>query len=224
MDAVRAKGSQLSAIAHCRPNLVDDLAHTRGAKQLITVESVGYSVTDATLEAWYRVGRCWVRHFGPWASRIGFSGFSNHHVEGDNTTPTGIYGVGGVLYGNAPNPGVHFVFHRIVCGDWWDEDPGSPSYNRFVHMPCGTAPPFGGASEPLWEEPRAYPIFAFIEYNASPVVPGRGSAIFLHADIGGPTSGCVTVHLPELDALMRWLEPFDHPMIVMGPRSEIEHF
>lgn len=210
--------------AKCAPNVANDLAHVGGAIQLLTVQSMSYSSTNAVLVAWRRDGHCWMRRFGPWLARIGYAGFSDHKTEGDGTTPTGEYRIGDVMYGNATNPGVHYAFHHIACGDWWDEDPASPLYNRFVHVTCGTPPPFGGDSEALWQETLAYPIFAVVEYNTSPVVPGRGSAIFIHADVGGPTAGCVSLPLRELDELLRWLEPIDRPIVAMGPRSEIERF
>ena len=44
----------------------------------------------------------------------------------------------GKIYGNEPDPGgLRYRYHRLVCGDWWDEDPYSPRYNHFVHVPCG---------------------------------------------------------------------------------------
>ena len=58
------------------------------------------------------------------------------------------------MYGNEPNPGVRFRYRRLRCGDWWDEDPSSPTYNSFQHVACGTTPPFAGGSEGMWEQPR----------------------------------------------------------------------
>lgn len=74
------------------------LASTGDAKQLITVESSTYATTYATASAWERVGSCWSLVFGPWTGRIGANGFSDHKVEGDDTTPTGAYGIGSVMY------------------------------------------------------------------------------------------------------------------------------
>ena len=76
------------------------------------------------------------------------------------------------MYGNEANPGVRFQYRRLRCGDWWDEDPSSPTYNTFQHVRCGTKPPFGGGSEGMWQQPRPYPFLAVIEYNTHPVVPG----------------------------------------------------
>lgn len=208
----------------CPATLASSLSSTDGAGQLVTVESSGYGTTYATLTAWARQGSCWVPALGPWTARLGASGFSDHKTEGDNATPTGAYGIGPTIYGNAPSPGVRYAYHSLVCGDWWDEDSSSAQYNEFVHVPCGQTPPFGGDSEALWQETTAYPSFAVIDYNTGPVVAGAGSAIFLHADVGGPTAGCVSLPFGDLDQLLSWLDPAAGPLVVMGPSSEVERF
>jgi L,D-peptidoglycan transpeptidase YkuD (ErfK/YbiS/YcfS/YnhG family) len=200
------------------------LAATGAATQLVVVDAPDYGTTSATVTLWQRRGVCWVVAAGPWAAVIGGGGFSDHHREGDQTTPTGAYSVGSVMYGNAPNPGVRYAYHQLVCGDWWDEDPSSPAYNTFQHVACGQTPPFGGGSEALWQETTAYPSFAVVDYNALPIVAGAGSAIFIHADIGSPTAGCVSLPLGELDQLLQWLNPAAAPLVVMGPESEITNF
>jgi L,D-peptidoglycan transpeptidase YkuD (ErfK/YbiS/YcfS/YnhG family) len=208
----------------CNSNLADQLASTNQATQLIVVDASTYATTTATVSVWQREGSCWVAVFGPWTAHIGANGFSDHHAEGDDTTPTGAYGIGAVMYGNAPNPGVEYRYQQVVCGDWWDEDPNSPEYNTFQYVPCGETPSFGGDSEALWEETNVYPSFAVIDYNTSPVVPGAGSAIFIAANLGSPTEGCVGLPVDELDQLLRWLNPAAFPLIVLGPDSEITNF
>lgn len=188
----------------------------RNVHQLVTVEAPSLTSTVASVSLWSRIGTCFVRVDGPWISSVGSSGLSSHKVEGDGTTPIGEYSIGPVMYGIAPNPGVAYQYHRIVCGDWWDEAPSSPMYNRFVHVPCGTAPPFGGDSEALWRVVPQYNYFAVVDYNASPIVPGRGSAIFVHETTGVPTAGCVALSAGALLTLLRWLRPLDHPRIVIG--------
>ena len=208
----------------CAPGLASSLAYTGSARQLITVESTSYSTTYASVELWERSGSCWQSVAGPWTGRIGRTGFSDHHVEGDGSSPTGFYGLGPVIFGNAANPGVHEAYHHLVCGDWWDEDSSSAGYNTFQHVACGTKPSFGGGSEALWTETVPYPSFAVIDYNTGPIVRGAGSAIFFHADTGSPTVGCVSVPLADLDQALRWLDPADSPAFVMGPAGEIRRF
>jgi L,D-peptidoglycan transpeptidase YkuD (ErfK/YbiS/YcfS/YnhG family) len=175
-------------IAHC-PQVV----HVAAASQASTHAVV-------TLTA------CGKRVGGPWPARIGRNGLSAHHREGDGTTPLGTYRIGPVVYGLEPNPGVRFRYHRLGCGDWWDEDPGSPTYNQFRHVACGTRPPFGGGSEPLWRATVAYRLFAVLEVNRARV-PGLGSAIFLHVDTGRATNGCVSLPRRLLVRTLRWLRP-----------------
>ncbi|HMC38672.1 MAG TPA: L,D-transpeptidase family protein [Acidimicrobiales bacterium] len=215
---------KVSAAGGCPAGVASQLARTGPARQLVTVVAAGWVTTAATLELWQRSGACWEPAGGPWPAVIGENGFSDHHVEGDGTTPTGMYGLGPVIYGNAPDPGVREPYHRLVCGDWWDEDPGSPAYNTFQHVPCDSQPPFGGGSEALWKETVPYPSFAVIDYNIPAVAKGAGSAIFLHADTGSPTNGCVSIPLAQLDQVLRWLDPRQAPEFVMGPAGEIDRF
>ena len=158
---------------------------------------------------------------GPWRAWVGQRGISQDKHEGDRTTPSGAFPFNPVMYGIAANPGVRYRYHRIVCGDWWVEDPRSPSYNKFRHVRCGTRPPFRVVSGDMSESPTAYRHLAVIDYNRDPIVPGRGSGIFLHASTGRPTLGCVSLPLPQLLAILRWLRPAKEPLIVIGTRATI---
>jgi L,D-peptidoglycan transpeptidase YkuD (ErfK/YbiS/YcfS/YnhG family) len=150
---------------------------------------------------------CDRRVAGPWAARVGYRGLSSHHREGDGTTPLGTFAIGPVVYGLDADPGVHLRYHRLACGDWWDEDPRSATYNSFRHVACGQAPPFAGGSEALWRATVAYRELAVVEYNSRPVVAGRGSAIFLHDDTGHATNGCVSLPRAALLRTLLWLQP-----------------
>jgi L,D-peptidoglycan transpeptidase YkuD (ErfK/YbiS/YcfS/YnhG family) len=157
----------------------------------------------------------------PWTAWLGQNGTSPAKREGDRRTPTGIFGFLPTMYGIAPNPGVQYAYRRLVCGDWWVEDPASPWYNRFRHVPCGSTPPFRVKSEDMSRSPTAYRHLAVIAYNRAPVVPGRGSGIFLHVSTGRPTLGCVSLPLPRLIATLRWLRPSAHPRIAIGTAADL---
>jgi L,D-peptidoglycan transpeptidase YkuD (ErfK/YbiS/YcfS/YnhG family) len=202
----------------CPQNLAARVDAPTTARQLVTVEAKTMRTTYAELRTWRKVRGCWVAAAGPSTARLGRSGLSSNRREGDGTTPTGVYRIGRTMYGNDPNPGVRFAYRRLRCGDWWDEDPRSPTYNSFQHVACGTTPPFAGGSEGMWQQPRPYPFLAVIEYNMRPVVPGKGSGIFLHAQTGGPTIGCVSLAKGQLRAVLRWLRPGDAPAIAIGTR------
>jgi L,D-peptidoglycan transpeptidase YkuD (ErfK/YbiS/YcfS/YnhG family) len=182
------------------------LAAPAGGGAAGCAQQVVVSGRHASSLATIRLTTCGRTVAGPWPAHVGWKGLSASRREGDGTTPTGTFGFGDTIYGAARDPGVRFRYHRIVCGDYWVEDPRSPAYNTFRHVACGSAPPFH-AADGLWQSPRAYRHFAFIRYNASPAVPGRGSAIFLHASTGGPTNGCVSLGAPQLVRTLRWLRP-----------------
>jgi L,D-peptidoglycan transpeptidase YkuD (ErfK/YbiS/YcfS/YnhG family) len=186
-----------------------------GTTQLITVRAKSARTTYATVQLWKRSGDCWQRVAGPWTARVGRSGLSARHLEGDGTTPTGVYALDGTVFGNRPDPGVRYRYHRIVCGDWWDEDAASPTYNTFQHVPCGVRPPFRAESEGLWKATTAYRYLIPIRYNAGPIVPGRGSAIFLHVQRPNPTNGCVSLPEAQLVQTLRWLRPAAEPRIAI---------
>ena len=173
--------------------------HACPQRIVVTAPSLRSTTATATLL------ECGRRVAGPWPAHVGRNGLSAHHREGDGTTPLGTFGIGATLYGLDPDPGAKLRYHRLVCGDWWDEDPSSPTYNRFRHVRCGKAPPFRGGSEALWRATVAYREFAVIDANMHPVVPGRGSAIFLHDDTGRATNGCVSLPRARLLWLLRRL-------------------
>jgi L,D-peptidoglycan transpeptidase YkuD (ErfK/YbiS/YcfS/YnhG family) len=214
-----------AAAAGVRPSRLTIPAN---ADQLIVVSApTAYPAAPgylATLRAFHRADRRspWRMAFGPWPAETG----SGHLVpgtsrrEGDHATPIGVFGIGATMYGNRSAPlGLRYRYRHLVCGDWWDEDPYSPRYNQFVHVPCNSTPSFAAGSEALWTERIAYPYFAVLGFNTGPIVGGRnapGSAIFLHSWVGGPTNGCIALHPAQLLRLLRWLEPTAHPAIEIG--------
>lgn len=205
-----------AAATACPPTLANRLQSTETAAQLVTVVAPRRAATRGSLQIWERSDECWVAVGGPWSAWLGRRGVSANRREGDRTTPAGVFGFGRAMFGIAPNPGVHYPYHRIVCGDWWVEDPRSPYYNRFRHVPCRARPPFRVTTEDLSRSPTAYRHFAVIAFNTNPVVPGRGSGIFLHASTGRPTIGCISLALPQLLRVLRWLRPEHAPLIVVG--------
>jgi L,D-peptidoglycan transpeptidase YkuD (ErfK/YbiS/YcfS/YnhG family) len=223
--AVAPAAGERRAHAACAATLPGELADTGTATQLITVVAATSRSTAASLRLWRKAGDCWVAASGSGTAHVGFNGVSEAKREGDKKTPAGAFGIQPVMYGIAPNPGVHFRYRRIHCGDWWVEDPRSPFYNRFHHVRCGSKPPFRITSEDMSKSPISYSHLAVIDYNTHPVVPGRGSGIFLHVSAsGGPTLGCVSLPYGRLVATLRWLQPAAKPLIVIGTAARIRNY
>jgi L,D-peptidoglycan transpeptidase YkuD (ErfK/YbiS/YcfS/YnhG family) len=219
--AAAPAGGRRAQDSECPATVANGLASTGSSTQLITVVAAHPTSTRATVRLWKRSAGCWTPLSGSWTAWLGRRGVSAAKREGDKTTPAGVFGIGRTMYGIAPNPGVRYAYRRIVCGDWWVEDPRSPFYNRFHHVKCGAKPPFTVTSEDLSRSPTAYRHLAVIQYNADPVAPGRGSGIFLHASTGRPTLGCVSFPLPKLVSTLRWLRPSSAPLIAIGTRASL---
>lgn len=228
-----AAAAQAATAAQAAAARAARLTIPRGADQLIVVSS---PTTDppppqnlATFRAYARSGpgSRWRLVYGPWATETGTGHLlpAADRREGDHATPIGVYGIGATMYGVRSNPGgLHYRYHRLVCGDWWDEDPYSSAYSRFIHVPCGSRPTFAAASEPLWTETVAYPYFAVIDFNTGPIRGGAdapGSGIFLHSWVSAPTQGCVALPEQRLLTILRWLRPRERPVMEIGPDTEL---
>jgi L,D-peptidoglycan transpeptidase YkuD (ErfK/YbiS/YcfS/YnhG family) len=230
--AALAAPTVLTAAAHPAGTPVR-LSIPAKADQLIVVSSrnddpppPGYL---ATLRTYQRANGSspWRSVFPAWRAETGSGHLlpASDRREGDHATPIGVFAIGATMYGNAPNPGgLSYPYHRLVCGDWWDEDPYTSQYNDFVHVSCEATPGFADWSEALWTETVAYPYFAVIQFNESPIASGPnapGAGIFLHSWVGTATEGCVALPESELLRVLRWLKPAQHPFIEIGTNSEI---
>jgi L,D-peptidoglycan transpeptidase YkuD (ErfK/YbiS/YcfS/YnhG family) len=199
------------------------------ARQLIVVSSPTTTPANylATLRLYQRTssGAPWRPAGGPWQAETGSGHLLVHRREGDHATPIGVFGIGLTMYGVDPRPsGLHYAYHQLICGDWWDEDSFTAQYNQFVHVPCGVTPAFAHSSEALWTERTAYTHFAVIDFNMRPTVAGAdapGSGIFLHSWMNAPTEGCVALKPATLLTVLRWLRPSAHPVIEIGTNAQI---
>ena len=125
--------------------------------------------------------------------------------EGDGASPAGTFPL---LYGYyrpdrlvAPQSGLSMTPLRPEDG--WVDDPADRNYNRPVKLP------YPARHEALWRADGLYDVIVVIGYNTDPVVPGAGSAIFLHVarpDLT-PTEGCIAVERDVLLRLLPHLEP-----------------
>jgi L,D-peptidoglycan transpeptidase YkuD (ErfK/YbiS/YcfS/YnhG family) len=193
-----------------------------GTRQVVMVTADGFGSSTATLEAFTKVNGVWQPAFGAMTARVGTRGFADRKIEGDLKTPTGVYSIGGTMYGIAGSPGVRYRYHQLQPDDWWNENPATAGYNSFEHGPNP-----GGASEALWQISPQYTYFAVINYNIPVAVsdPPRGSGIFLHVAVPGrATAGCVALSEPDLLRILRWLDPGASPRMVLAPGTTLSRY
>lgn len=135
-----------------------------------------------------------------WRCAIGAGGIRADKREGDGATPAALMPLRRVLYraDRAAPPACRVPVEPIGPADGWCDDPAHPDYNRRVTLP------HPARHERLWREDALYDIVGVLGWNDAPVVPHRGSAIFLHLARPGcaPTEGCVALAERDLRAVL----------------------
>ena len=135
---------------------------------------------------------------------IGKSGITNSKKEGDFATPKGVFKLGTLYYRKDRNKSLKCKIKKKILKNkmGWCDDVRSKKYNQEIQFP------FPHKAEKLYRKDNIYDIFINIKYNHSPVVKGKGSAIFLHLTNNKyrPTKGCVAIKkkdflriLPEIN-------------------------
>ena len=127
--------------------------------------------------------------------------------EGDGASPIGAWPLRRVLYrpDKAPAPRTGLPLEAIAPDDGWCDAPLDPAYNRPVKLPHKTS------AEQMWRDDDVYDLVVVLGHNDDPVIPGAGSAIFLHLARPdyAPTEGCVALARADLEALLAQAKPGD---------------
>lgn len=132
---------------------------------------------------------------------LGSAGVTSRKREGDHASPMGCFTLRRVLFrpDREPAPDTLLPVAPLQPDSGWCDDPASASYNQPVTLP------FGARAEKMWRDDALYDLVVVIGHNDAPVVPGCGSAIFLHvarADYA-PTEGCIAFARDDLLAILR---------------------
>ena len=137
---------------------------------------------------------------GSAAAAVGRAGVKADKHEGDGATPAGAYPLVSILYrpDRIAAPVSRLPVKPLAPSDGWVDAPADANYNRPVSLP------YPASAERMWREDGLYDVLVVIGYNMEPVVPGAGSAIFLHKATPdfAPTAGCVAVEREILLGLL----------------------
>jgi L,D-peptidoglycan transpeptidase YkuD (ErfK/YbiS/YcfS/YnhG family) len=129
----------------------------------------------------------------------GRGGIGVKRREGDGVTPAGTHRLLAALHrpDRAPCP----FAAAIGLRDGWSDDPADPAYNRPICRPHTFS------HEAMRRADPQYDLLAITDWNAGPVTPAAGSAIFLHVRRRPrhPTAGCIAFRRADLAwILARW--------------------
>lgn len=141
---------------------------------------------------------------------VGTQGVSSKASEYAQYTPSGLFALS-TAFGIRDNPGTKMDYFNVTSNSYWVDDPNSAYYNQHVE---GTKNADWKSAEHLIESSPAYNYAVFIEYNTNPIVPGKGSAFFVHVGYE-PTAGCVSMPEDSMISLLKWLNPKKYPHILI---------
>ena len=137
---------------------------------------------------------------------LGKNGGTKNKVEGDGCTPTGIFSFG-QLYIRSDRirtleTKFNYTFIKKTMA--WSDNPKSKNYNKLVTEKDKSC-------EKLFRKDTLYDLVLVIEYNMNPVIPFKGSAIFLHVAKKNykHTKGCIAVKKSDLLEILSMLKPSD---------------
>lgn len=150
---------------------------------------------------------------------LGRTGITIDKKEGDGKTPIGTYPLRRILYraDRMPKPGTGLPAGVLTPETGWCEDPAHPDYNRQVALP------HAAVCDHMTREDHLYDIVVILGQNDDPVIPGRGSAIFMHLARPEftPTEGCVGLKLEDLLEVIALCDPLTS-ITILPPADSLQ--
>ena len=132
---------------------------------------------------------------------IGKRGIGQKKKEGDLITPIGQYKIRYILYRKDRIKKIQSKLKKIVIKKsmGWCDDTKSKKYNKLINLP------FNYKYERLFRSENIYDIILVLNYNMSPIIKNKGSAIFIHVAKKNykKTQGCVAVKKSDLLKILK---------------------
>lgn len=148
---------------------------------------------------------------------LGRGGINETKHEGDGTTPVGAFPLGRVFYRAdrlkcPPHTGLTTL--PITQNLGWCDDPEHADYNKLIVLP------HTARHEKLWRDDHVYDVVVEVLYNTNPVLPHRGSAIFMHVAKSEftPTEGCIALTLRGVLQLLTFCNKGD--LLIVPPPAQ----
>ncbi|WP_454782355.1 L,D-transpeptidase family protein [Legionella sp. WA2022007384] len=166
---------------------------------------------EAKVTACKRQRQSWKLALNSFPAVVGQEGVApvGKKKEGDRKTPAGLYPLGDA-FGTEPL-GLKMDFKYITSDDKFIDDASHSGYNTWVR---------GKTDAKSYESMLidVYKMGAVVNYNMNPVIPGDGSAIFIHLwrSIHVGTYGCIAMDEPHLSKLLHWLDKTQRPYIYIS--------
>ena len=131
---------------------------------------------------------------------IGKNGVKKQKIEGDNSTPKGIFTIGTFYYrkDRVIKPFTSLKTKVIKSNIGWCNDAKKKSYNKEIKIKKMIR------CEKLFRKDHMYDYLIVINYNIKKTIPGIGSAIFIHLTKNYyPTAGCIALKKQDFLILLK---------------------
>ena len=131
---------------------------------------------------------------------IGKSGTKKNKIEGNNSTPKGIFTLGTLYYrkDRVKKPVTNLKTKIIKSNLGWCNDPKHIIDNKEIKIQKKIR------HEKLYHKDQKYDYFLVINYNIKKTLPNRGSAIFLHLTKNyNQTAGCIALKKNDFLILLK---------------------
>jgi D-alanyl-D-alanine dipeptidase len=226
-----------AAAAHAQASAGKTPAPLRRARQLILVTTRDWDAVGGSLRrferrgargAWTQVGRevpvvVGRAGLGWGAGVIGTDAAAGPRKrEGDGKAPAGVFRLGPAFgfAGRREAAWLRVAYRPLAVTTECVDDTASRHYNLIVEREASRAADWKSSEH--MREVEGYRWGLVVAHNAAPRVAGLGSCIFLHIWAGPEkgTAGCTAMEQPNLEALLRWLDPAKEPLLVQLTDAE----
>ena len=131
---------------------------------------------------------------------IGKKRVKKHKIEGDKSTPKGIFTLGTLYYrkDRVLKPSTNLKTKIIKSNIGWCNDSKHKFYNKEIKIQKKIR------YEKLYRKDHKYDYLIVINYNVKKILPGKGSAIFIHLTKNYyPTAGCIALKKKDFLILVK---------------------
>ena len=134
---------------------------------------------------------------------IGKNGLKKNKIEGDKSTPKGLFSLGKVYYrpDRIDKPNTRLKIKKITRKMGWCDDSKNKKYNKEILLSRKNK------GEKLFRSDRIYDLILVINYNTKKTIKNKGSAIFIHLTKNyKPTLGCVAIKKNDMLVLLKLID------------------
>ena len=141
---------------------------------------------------------------------IGKNGLKKNKIEGDKSTPKGIFGLGKLYYRSdrVTKPETNLTTKKITKNMGWCDIPSNKYYNQEVSSLKNVN------EENFFRKDNKYDYLIVINYNKNKI-KNKGSAIFIHLTRDyKATNGCIAVNKNDFLILAKLINKKTHIKLI----------